>query len=100
MLKELIETNLVPMLAKLNTIFQREATQAICKKNNYDADGQPIPKHLTKHLYKESMTSSKETRDDTEMLALIEVARKGDLTDQERCTKNNSDQATLNIKRQ
>ena len=44
------------------------------------------------------MTTSKETRDDAEMLALMKVARDGNLADQERCTKNNSDQATLNKK--
>ena len=44
------------------------------------------------------MIASKETSDNTEMIALMKKARDKDLADQQRRTKNENDQATLNIK--
>ena len=62
------------------------------------ADCQLIPSISTNHWYKESMTTSKETKDDAEMLALVEEARRGDLIYQQRRTNNNMKKATLDIK--
>ena len=83
----------------MNTIFQHEVTQAIHNKLiKNDADGRPIPDISTRHRYKESMTTSKETSDDAEMIALMEKARDKYFADQQRRTNTDNDQATLNIK--
>ena len=72
MFKEPIVKQMQAMLVVLNSIIQHETTQADRRKPvTPDADGLQIPKVSTKNRFKPSLTASKETRDDPEMIALV-----------------------------
>ena len=99
MFKELIVKRMHPMLVMLNILIQHETTQAARRQPvTLDKDGKQIPFVSTKNRLKPSITASKETSDDPEMIALVKKAAEEDLADQQHRTKNNDAKATLKIK--